>query len=148
MKPPAFIQPMPLDPCRLVRLPRLSDPRGHLSFAEGGSQVPFAIQRVFYMYGIPEGGGRGGHALKRCHQLLIALAGGFDVVLDDGVGQRRERLEAPDVGLLIPPMIWRSMDRFAAGSICLVLASEKYSEEDYYRRRDDYVAALANSRTP
>jgi len=130
-----------LPACRVINLPKLSDPRGNLSFVEGENHVPFTIKRVFYLYDVPVGGNRGGHALKQCHQLLIACSGSFRVTLTDGCERREVHLSRPDQGLLIPPLIWREMDDFSSGAVCLVLASAKYDAADYYREYPDYLTA-------
>ena len=128
-----------LDDCCLVDLPMISDPRGNLTFVEGSRHIPYDIKRVFYLYDVPGGADRGGHALKQCHQFLIAMSGSFDVILDDGTGKRRIQLNRSYHGLLIPPMIWREMDNFSSGAVCLVLASAYYDEADYYRNYDDFI---------
>ena len=131
-----------LNNCKLLDLPKISDPRGNLTFIEGGRHVPFAIKRVFYLYDVPGGADRGGHSLKTCHQFLIAMSGSFDVILDDGTEKKRLPLNRSYYGLHIPPMIWREMDNFSSGAVCLVLASELYSEADYFRSYADYLTAL------
>jgi hypothetical protein len=135
---------MTIDDCKLINLPKITDPRGNLTFIEGNRHVAFPIQRVFYLYDVPGGADRGGHALKRCHQFLIAMSGSFDVILDDGTQKRRVHLSRSYYGLHIPPMIWREMDNFSSGSVCLVLASECYSEADYFREYSAFEAALKN----
>ena len=132
-----------LSNCKIIDLPKIQDPRGNLTFIEGGHHVPFDIQRVFYLYDIPGGADRGGHALKLCYQFLIAMSGSFDVILDDGKEKKRIHLSRSYNGLLIPAAIWREMDNFSSGSVCMVLASNKYSEEDYYRDYSDYLAAMS-----
>lgn len=124
---------MGINDCKLVDLPKISDPRGNLTFVEGGRHIPFAIKRVFYLYDVPGGADRGGHALKTCHQFLIAAAGSFDVIVSCGGESRRIHLCRSYYGLHIPPMVWREMDNFSTGSVCLVLASELYDPADYYR---------------
>lgn len=104
--------------------------------------MPFDIKRVFYLYDVPGGADRGGHALKACHQLMIAMSGSFDVVLDDGRDKKRLHLNRSYCGLYVRPMIWREMDNFSSGSVCLVLASEVYDESDYYRHYTDYLNAV------
>jgi hypothetical protein len=133
---------MPLESCRLIALPKISDPRGNLTFIEGGRHLPFDIKRVFYLYDVPGGADRGGHALKQCHQFLIAMSGSFDVLLDDGQEKRRIQLNRSYHGLHLPPMVWREMDNFSSGAVCLVLASETYSEADYYREYANFLAAM------
>lgn len=135
---------MNLDDCKRIDLPKINDPRGNLTFIEGVSgsaHVPFEIKRVFYLYDVPGGADRGGHALKKCHQFLIAMSGSFDVILDDGTEKKRIHLNRSYHGLHIPPLIWREMDNFSSNSICLVIASELYSEGDYYRRYEDFITA-------
>ena len=133
---------MSLEACRVIDLPTVTDQRGNLTFVEGARHVPFDIKRVFYLYDIPGGVGRGGHALKRCHQFLVALSGSFDVILDDGIGKHRVHLNLPYRGLHIPPMIWREMENFSSGSVCLVLASEFYSAKDYYRDYPEFLRMI------
>ena len=129
--------------CRLIDLPKINDPRGNLTFIESERHLPFAIQRVFYLYDVPGGADRGGHALKQCHQFLIAISGSFDVIVNDGAEKKRIHLSRSYYGLHLPPMIWREMDNFSSGSVCLVLASERYQECDYFR---EYTAFIAASR--
>jgi hypothetical protein len=136
---------MSFDRCKLIDLPKIADPRGNLTFVEGGRHVPFEIKRVFYLYDVPGGADRGGHALKRSHQFLIAMSGSFDVVLFDGKEKQRVHLNRSYHGLHIPPMIWREMDNFSSGSVCLALASTIYDTEDYYRDYNEYLKALVAS---
>jgi hypothetical protein len=119
----------------------MSDPRGNLSFVESDSQVPFAIQRVYYVYDVPGGTDRGGHAHKNLHQLIIAMSGSFDITLDDGKDKKKFHLARSYYGLYICPMIWRTMDNFSSGSVLMVLASTKYAEDDYYRNYDAFMNA-------
>ena len=127
--------------CKIIDLPKISDPRGNLTFIEGRSQIPFDIQRVYYLYDVPGGSERGGHAHKALHQLIIAMAGSFDVVLDDGVEKKRIHLNLSYNGLYVCPMIWRELDNFSSGAVCMVLASNKYDEDDYYRDYSQYLVA-------
>ena len=127
--------------CRILDLPRISDPRGNLTFVEAGNHIPFDIQRVYYLYDVPGGAERGGHAHKGLHQLIIAMSGSFDVVLDDGHAKRRIHLNRSYNGLYVCPMIWRELDNFSSGSVCMVLASNRYDEDDYYRDYGQYLAA-------
>ena len=134
---------MNLNDCKLIELPKIADARGNLTFVEGGRHVPFDIKRVFYLYDVPGGADRAGHALKKCDQFLIAMSGSFDVVLDDGLGKKRIHLNRSYYGLHIPPMIWRELDNFSSGSVCLALASTAYDATDYYREHADFLKALA-----
>ena len=133
---------MSLKRCLLIELPRIADPRGNLTFVEGGRHIPFEIRRVYYLYDVPGGAERGGHGHKTLQQVMIAMSGSFDVVLDDGRERRRFHLNRSYYGLYIPPMIWRELDNFSSGSVCLVLASEVYDEADYFRDYGQYLVAV------
>lgn len=133
-----------LSNCRIVNLPKINDPRGNLTFIEGGAHIPFEIQRVYYLYDVPGGAERGGHAHKDLHQLIIAMSGSFDVIIDDGKDKKRIHLNRSYNGLYVCPMIWRELDNFSSGSVCLVLASSKYEEDDYYRDYTDFMCARFN----
>ena len=132
---------MTIDKCRLIELPRIQDPRGSLTFIEGGNHVLFDIQRVYYLYDVPGGAERGGHAHKELQQLIIAMSGSFDVVLDDGKCKKRVHLNRSYNGLYVCPMIWRELDNFSSGSVCMVLASNRYDEDDYYRDYSEFMRA-------
>ena len=132
---------MSIDDCRMIDLPKISDPRGNLTFVEGSQHIPFDIQRVYYLYDVPGGAERGGHAHKGLQQLIIAMSGSFDVVLDDGHEKKRYHLNRSYSGLYVCPMIWRELDNFSSGSVCMVLASNRYDEDDYYRGYGDYMKA-------
>ena len=131
----------PLDAVRLINLPRISDPRGNLTFVEGHAHVPFDIARVYYLYDIPGGESRGGHAHRQLEQLVIAVSGSFDIVLNDGMKSRKVSLNRSYVGLYVPRMVWRELENFSSGSVCLVLASRRYEESDYYRSFDEFAEA-------
>jgi hypothetical protein len=133
---------MSLADCRLIDLPRVNDPRGNLTFIEGGRHVPFEVKRVYYLYDVPGGAERGGHAHKNLHQLIIAMSGSFDVVLNDGAQQKRFHLNRSYFGMYVCPMIWRELDNFSSGSVCMVLASNFYDEADYYRNYEEFVRDL------
>ena len=132
---------MSLTLCRTIELPVIHDARGNLTFIEGERHIPFLIQRVYYLYDVPGGSERGGHAHKGLHQLIIAMSGSFDVILDDGSDRKRFHLNRSYFGLYVCPMIWRELDNFSSGSVCMVLASNRYDEDDYYRSFDAYLAA-------
>jgi dTDP-4-dehydrorhamnose 3,5-epimerase-like enzyme len=134
-----------LSECKVILLPKIADPRGNLTFIEGDRHIPFAIQRVYYLYDVPGGAERGGHAHKELHQLIIAMSGSFDVVLDDGAERKRFHLNRSYAGLYVCPMIWRGIDNFSSGSVCMVLASNRYDEDDYYRDYAEYVNVRSNS---
>jgi hypothetical protein len=130
---------MALSDCKMIDLPKISNPSGNLTFVEGGSHIPFDIQRVYYVYDVPGGAQRGGHAHKDLHQLIIAMSGSFDIVLDDGKDKKRFHLNRSYNGLYVGPMIWRESDNFSSGSVLMVLASNRYDENDYYRDYADFM---------
>lgn len=132
--------------CSLCQLNRFHDPEGNLTVVSQNVHVPFPINRVFYSYDIPGGEDRGAHAHKECHQFIIAASGAFEVVLDDGINKRTVTLNRPFWGLHVPPGIWASEQGFSSGSICLVLASHGYSEDDYIRNYDDFLKYVAEKR--
>ncbi len=119
--------------CRVIDLPRINDPRGNLTFIEGGRHVPFDIKRVYYLYDVPGGAERGGHAHKALHQLIVAMSGSFDIHLDDGHSKKVVHMNRSYYGLYVCPMIWREIDNFSSGAVCMVLASNYFNEDDYYR---------------
>ena len=133
---------MPIDKCTIVELPKIEDRRGNLTFIEGKRHLPFDIARVYYLYDVPGGAERGGHAHKELEQLIVAVSGSFDVQLDDGSERTVIRLNRPYQGLYISPMIWREIDNFSSGAVCLVLASQVYDEADYYREYSSFVDDL------
>lgn len=128
-----------VEDCQLVELPRIGDRKGNISPIYGGEHIPFEIKRIYYLYDVPGGSVRGGHAHIQLQQLIVSLMGAFDVVLDDGYKKKRVRLERAYYGLYIPRMIWRELENFSSGAICLVLASDYYKEEDYIRSYDDFL---------
>ncbi len=136
---------MGLERVRLLELPKIVDKRGNLTFIESGRHVPFEVKRVYYLYDVPGGEARGGHAHKQLEQLIIAVSGSFDVVVDDGRERRRHFLNRSHVGLYVPTLIWRELENFASGSVCLVMASDFYDESDYYRSYDEFRKALGLS---
>jgi hypothetical protein len=132
---------MNIQDCRIIELPKITERRGNLTFIEGGRHVPFEIRRVYYLYDVPGGAERGGHAHKALHQLIIAMSGSFDVILDDGQEKKRFHLNRSYYGLYVCPMIWRELDNFSSGSVCVVLASNLYDESDYFRDYNPFLRA-------
>lgn len=130
-----------IDLCRIIQLPRIEDPRGNLTFVESSRQIPFDIRRVYYLYDVPGGSERGGHAHKDLQQLIIAMSGSFDIHLDDSESQQTYHLNRSYYGLYVCPMIWREIDNFSSGAVCLVLASDFYTEFDYYRDYHEFTKA-------
>jgi len=124
--------------CSLIYLPKIGDRRGNITPIENSKEVPFEVRRIFYLYDIPGGESRGAHAHRECHQFLVAASGSFEVLLDDGKTRKIVALNRPDIGLHIPPRIWASEINFFSGAICVVLASELYSEKDYIRSFEDF----------
>jgi dTDP-4-dehydrorhamnose 3,5-epimerase-like enzyme len=131
---------MNLNDCKMLDLPKIVDHRGNLTFIEQHRHVPFEIKRVYYLYDVPGGGARGGHAHREQHEFIIAAMGSFDVILNDGKKNVRHHLNRSYYGLYTPPLIWRELDNFSSGSVCLVLASDIYDEKDYVRDYDEFMA--------
>ena len=125
-----------------MTFPKIPEPRGNLSFIEGGHHVPFGIARVYYLYDVPGGESRGGHAHKALHQVIIAINGSFNVEIDDGLNKKSIQLCRANEGLYIVPGIWRELTNFTSGSVCLVLASRPYEESDYYRDYGQFLDAV------
>ena len=123
--------------CTVLDITKVHDTRGNLSVIQGNA-IPFEMKRVYYLYDIPSGGRRGGHSHKNQLEFLVALSGSFDVILNDGNEQKTVTLNKPNVGLLIPNGIWRELENFSSGSVCLVLASDVFEEADYIRDFDEY----------
>jgi hypothetical protein len=132
---------MSLAECRIIDLPKINDPRGNLTFIEAERHVPFEIRRVYYLYDVPGGAERGGHAHRAMHQFIIAMSGSFDVILKDGTQEKRFHLNRSYFGLYVCPMIWRELDNFSSGSVCMALSSTFYDAGDYYRDYDEFVRA-------
>lgn len=130
---------MPIENCRTIELPKIHDPRGNLTFIENSKHIPFDIKRVYYLYDVPGGSDRGSHAHKQLHQFIVAISGSFDVELDDGRRKQRFLLNRSHFGLYVCPMMWRLLDNFSSGSVCMVLASELYDMSDYIRDYDDFL---------
>ncbi len=130
-----------IDLCRIIELPKIVDSRGNLTFIENSRHMPFDVRRVYYLYDVPGGAERGAHAHKDLRQLIISVSGSFDVGLDDGITRRTFHLNRPYQALYVCPMIWRDLENFSSGSVCLVLASNAYSEDDYFREYEAYAEA-------
>jgi len=135
---------MSVEECVLIEFPKIRDHRGNLSFLEGSRHVPFEIKRVYYLYDVPGGESRAGHAHKALSSVIIAVNGSFDVLVDDGVAQKTHRLSKANEGLFLCRGIWRELHNFTSGSVCLVLASEYYDEGDYFREYADFLQAVKN----
>lgn len=131
--------------CKIIEFPKISDPRGNLTYIEGNNHINFAIKRVYYTYDVPGGSDRGAHAHKNLHQVIIAMSGSFDVVLDDGLDKKRFHLNRSYFGLYVCPMMWRELDNFSSGSVCLVLASELFDPDDYYRDYQEFLRDARNT---
>jgi dTDP-4-dehydrorhamnose 3,5-epimerase-like enzyme len=125
--------------CRIIDLPKISDPRGNLTFIEGNKHIPFSIKRAYWIYDVPGGEKRGGHAYKTLHEYIVALSGSFDVILDDGREKKTFSLNRSYFGLYVPNMIWRTIENYSTNGVTLILASEHYLPEDYIR---DYATFL------
>lgn len=128
-----------IDDCKIIELGKYSFPTGNLTVVQPSDLLPFKISRVFYLYDIPGGESRGAHAHKKCHQFLVAASGAFEVAVDDGKEQKVIRLERSYYGLHIPPGIWAAEQNFSSGSVCLVIASENYDEDDYIRDYSEFL---------
>lgn len=127
-----------INDCRIIDIRKYTDTRGYLSVIEGGEDIPFEIKRIYYLYMVPEAA-RGSHAHKQLQQLMVATSGSVHVTLDDGVNKKTFVLDKPWKGLLVVPGLWRDLDNFAGGTVCMVLASEHYAEEDYIRNYDEFL---------
>jgi len=133
--------------CKIINLPKITDFRGAITFIEEERHIPFVIKRVYYLYDVPGGETRGGHAHRNLEQFLISVSGSFDVIINDGHYQRTFHLNRPFFGLYIPPMTWRELENFSSGSVCLVLASEYFDQADYIRDFDEFVEEARPGRT-
>jgi hypothetical protein len=127
--------------CRLIELPKIGDPRGNLTFIEGNRHVPFAIARVYYLYDVPGGAHRAGHAHRELEQVIVAMSGSFDIHLDDGTARKTFHMNRSYFGLYLPSMIWREIDNFSSGAVCMALASAWFDEADYYRDYETFTRA-------
>lgn len=132
---------MSIHDSKLIELPKIQDHRGNLTFIENSRHIPFDIKRVYFLYDVPGGAARAAHGHKSLHQLMIAMSGSFDVTLDDGREKKKYHLNRSYYGIYIPPMMWRDLDNFSSGAVCMVLASDYFDESDYYRNYEDFVKA-------
>ena len=132
-----------IDNCKILPIPKIEDPRGNLSVIENGV-IPFDIKRVYYLYDVPSNAERGGHSHKKQQEFLVALSGSFEVILNDGNNKKTETLNKPFQGLLIPNGIWRELKNFSSGSVCLVIASDVFDEDDYVREMDEFLKKTNN----
>lgn len=128
-----------LSDIKFIDIPKIQDPRGNLAIIEK-DVIPFEIKRVYYLFDVPSNAYRGGHAHKNLKQVLIALSGSFDVILDDGNKRQTITLNKPDKGLVIPTGVWRELENFSSGSVCLALASDVFNESDYVRNYDEFIS--------
>ena len=133
---------MAISDCHQIDFPKIHDPRGNLTFIESGRHIPFEIKRVYYLYDVPGGATRAGHAHKTLQQVLIAIAGSFDVLLDDGKEKKRYQLNRSYHGLYIYPLTWRVIDNFSSGAVCLSIVSDFYDENDYHREYAEFLHAI------
>lgn len=133
---------MGIEQCRIIELPKIADPRGNLTFVEANRHIPFDIKRVYYLYDVPGGSERAGHGHKQLQQLFIAISGSFDLLIDDGHEKKKYHMNRSYYGLYVCPMIWRDLDNFSSGAVCMVLASDYYDESDYYRKYQDFIEAV------
>lgn len=133
---------MGIEQCKKIDLPKIVDPRGNLTFIEGNNHIPFDIKRVFYLYDVPGGEMRAGHSNTLSQQFIIAMSGSFDVIVDDGFNKKTFHLNRAYYGLYLPTMVWREIDNFSSGAVCLVLTSTTYSAEDYIRDYDEFISKV------
>ena len=134
-----------IENCRKISFPKITDKRGNLTFIEGIRHIPFEIRRIYYLYDVPGGETRAGHAHKNLHQVFISMSGSFDLHLDDGSLKKTFHLNRSYYGVYVCPMIWRDLDNFSTGSTCMILASEEFDEDDYIRKHDDFVSLYKDS---
>lgn len=128
--------------CKLIDLPKISDPRGNLSFIEGTVHIPFDIKRVYFLYDVPGGSYRGSHAHRDLEQFVVAMSGSFDVHADDGFTRTTFHLNRSYYGLFLPRMTWRELSNFSSGAVCVVLASKRFSEDDYIRNYEEFIGLV------
>ncbi|WP_295764445.1 FdtA/QdtA family cupin domain-containing protein [Undibacterium sp.] len=133
---------MSVDACKIISLPKYTDLRGNLSVVEESIHIPFDIKRVYYLYDVPIGVSRAGHGHEKLQQVIIAISGSFDVIVDDGAERKLFHLDRPDHGLYIPEMMWREVENFSSEGVCLVLASTLFNSDDYYNQYNDFLSAI------
>lgn len=136
---------MSIEDAKIINLPKITDPRGNLSVIEGSKHIPFEIKRIYYLYDMPAEAERGAHGHKKLQQLIIPLAGSFELILDDGLNKKSFYLKKPWEGLYIPPMMWRELKDFSSGAVCLVLASDYYDEKDYFHDYNVFLNAVRSA---
>jgi hypothetical protein len=134
------VTPVISDQCRIIELPKIADPRGNLTFIEGSRHIPFEIRRSYWIYDVPGGEIRGGHSYRTLHELIIAVSGSFDVMVDDGCERKVFSLNRSYYGLYVPNLVWRDLENFSTNSLCLILASDIYTESDYIRDYREFTA--------
>lgn len=132
---------MSIKDCRIIKLPKIEDHRGNLTFVEGCNHIPFKIERVYYLYDVPGGASRAAHGHRSLQQLIISMSGAFDITVDDGTEKKTFHMNRSYYGLYIPAMMWRDLDNFSTGAVCMVLASQIYQESDYFREYQDFLKA-------
>jgi hypothetical protein len=137
---------MALSDCRIINLPKITEPRGNLTFIEGGRHIPFEIKRVYYLYDVPGGAERGAHGHRRLQQFIIGMSGSFDVILDDGFDKKTIHMNRSYYGLYVSPMMWRDVTNVSSGAVLMVLASEFYDASDYFRDYKQFLAEVRNAR--
>jgi dTDP-4-dehydrorhamnose 3,5-epimerase-like enzyme len=137
---------MALSDCRIIDLPKISDPRGNLTFIEGGNHISFDIKRVYYLYDVPGGSERGAHGHRNLKQFIVAMSGSFDVILDDGFDKRTIHMNRSYYGLYVSPMMWRDITNVSSGAVLMVLASECYNEADYFRDYNEFLQTARSAR--
>lgn len=133
-----------IDDCKIIDLPKINDPRGNLSFIESENHIPFKVERTYWIYDVPGGQMRGGHAYTDLYEFIVALSGSFDVILDDGKEKRKFSLNRSYYGLYVPKMIWRSLENFSTNALCMILASKPYSKDLYIRDYSEFVTQVSN----
>lgn len=138
---------MSVNACRFIEFKKITDPRGNLTPIEGDLDIPFSIKRAYYLYDVPSGTSRAGHAHKALQQIILPISGSFDVLVNDGKDSKVCHMNRPNIGLYLPRLIWRELDNFSAGAVCFVLASLNYDENDYYRDYPSFLEGVANAGT-